>query len=303
MTITANAIDRLYEKATIVSLAPEDELHLRSICIHEGGHSRVAAAFGIANDYLVAGPGAGVCAHAPCADLVKVAAIGWGGVLAEALMGMPFRGRKLPHYKPTSANLYDWCREVPLHSLSQPDQDGIRGCDLYEGCKVAFDILSSSLDILEYIASSLAERSRKTYAENSRRTERSLDFELDAFSVLFHAGQRARAAERKTDKPLADTDATTEALPPCQVPSAFNFSTFLANTGASEIEMDDFVKDRTRRDAWGVGRAAGDEEFRTAITFFREHQVSTRGMWVTMAKEFHSWRQQQTQIERSTNEH
>jgi hypothetical protein len=299
MTTTGNAIDRIYEKATIVLLAPEDELHLRSICIHEGGHARVAAAFGIANDYLVAGPGAGVCAHAPCADLVKVAAIGWGGVLAEALMGMPFRGRKLPHYKPTSANLYDWCREVPLHSLSQPDQDGIRGCDLYEGCKVAFDILSSSLDILEYIASSLAERSRKTYAENSRRTERSLDFELDAFSVLFHAEQRARAAERSVAVPSRRADEVM-ATPPCQVPETFTIKSFMDCTGSTEAEVDDFVKDRTRRDAWGVGRAAGDEEFRTAITFFREHGVVNRDRWIHAAKEFHSWRNQK---ERSTNEH
>jgi len=295
MATTDNAIDRLYEKATIVSLAPEDELHLRSICIHEAGHAVTASQLGIENACLVAGPAAGICAHAPTADPLKRAAVCWGGVVAECLLGLPFRGRKLPPFKLTEWTVFDWSRQVQLHTLSTEDREGIEACDLHSGCKLAFDTLSQNMEILEYAATSLTSRSRKLFAENASRGKPSLDRELDDFSVLFHAEQRARAAERKTDKPLADTDATTEALPPCQVPSAFNFLTFLANTGATEMEADDFVRDRTRREGWGAGRAVGDKEFEVAINFFREHGVSNRDRWIFAAKQFCEWREKAKQ--------
>jgi hypothetical protein len=303
MTTTDNAIDRLFEKATIISLAPDQEQELRSVAAHEAGHAVTASRLGIENACLVAGPAAGICALASISDPLKRAAVSWGGVVAESLLALPFRGRKLPPFKLTEWTVFDWSRQVQLHTLSTEDREGIEACDLHSGCKLAFDTLSQNMEILEYAASSLASRSRKLFAENASRGKPSLDRELDAFSVLFHAGQRARTAERKTDKALADTDAATEALTPCQVPSAFNFSTFLANTGSTEAEADDFVRDRTRRDGWGVGRVATEKDFEVAIEFFRERLVTSRQMWITMAKEFHSWRQQQTQTERSKNEH
>lgn len=291
-----STIDEIYEKATVTALAPEAELELRCVAVHEAGHGLVAGRLGIQSAAFVAGPGTGICALASCEDPFKLAAVAWGGVLAEWIFQTPVKGHTLPKLKPTADNVYDFVNQVRLHELSKVDRGLIEACqDRHGAALAAFEILSGGVDALDYLASRLCERSRKRFAEAGGRDPSSLARECDFFSSQFHAERRQRDSERDAVGPSGPEDDA----PPCPVPSEFNFPTFLASTGATEAQIYDFVEHQTRQQAWQAGRAASAEEVASAERFFREHGVSNRDRWIFAARQFREWRDKQT-TDRST---
>ena len=267
----------------VASLQMEEQL--RPVAAHESGHELVASRLGLKNAVHIAGPDAGVCSYRTSSAFHR-AAVGWGGVLAEALTGLTAAGHNLPTFRPTAENLRDWCQQVRVYELSPSDQEAIGMAEHHAACRTAFDILSRNLDVLEYLTSSHAQRAAPVVAERGHSAGLA-SLELDRFSREFHAGLNAEEAARRGDEILAS-------LPPCPLPGdkRFSFASFVECTGASEADVLAFVRDRTRREAWQVGRVVGENEFKIAEKFFRERQLSSRGMWIALAKEFAGWSKQ-----------
>ena len=282
-------IDEIYRREEI----RQAELGLRPVAAHEHGHGLVASRLGLKNEVHVAGPDAGICSYRTSSAFHR-AAVGWGGVLGEALMGLPAAGHNLPTFRPTAENLRDWCQQVRIYELSPSDQEAIGMAEHHAACRAAFDILSRNLDVLVYLTSSHAQRVAPAVAERGHDPARA-SLELDHFSSEFHMEWNMEAALQRGDEILAS-------LPPCPLPAdkRFNFASFVECTGASEADVLAFVRDQTRREAWQVGRTVGENEFATAEKFFREHRLNSRGPWIASAKEFAEWNKQR---ERNTNEH
>jgi len=182
----------------ILRLAPPDEAELQSTSVHECGHQLVALAFGLNPTMSVAGTGNGVCVHDD-GPAESVAAIGWGGVLAEDLTGARISWRTIPDtpLPLTRAALLGWFNQMMregLHQLSSTDRDGIKRWPVLSACEAAFHILSANLDRLRELSEWLADQSRESVWKNRRLGDAAAATDVERFC---HGEIERRRAERQ----------------------------------------------------------------------------------------------------------
>jgi hypothetical protein len=179
-----------------------------------------------------------------------------------------------------------------VRQLSAEDREGI-ACypSKIESARTAFEILSTSLDTLEYFARRLAERSRERFADSTLRSPKENAAEINKFMREQKETVAAKAVDKKLRLAITDADRILANLPPVTIPKDFNLETFKTATGASDAEIMNFAAYRVQRERWQVGLGAPSAEaVETAVTFFQNHSVAFREGWLAAAREFCAWR-------------
>src|SRR5579871_4074295 len=104
MTMT---LEQLHERA----VRAEAERDAYCVWVHEGGHELVAERLGLEPDLRVVSPDEGVCVHRP-GNSLENAAVSIAGVMAEALLNVPYKNRALPRTKLTRTTVFKWISEL-----------------------------------------------------------------------------------------------------------------------------------------------------------------------------------------------
>jgi len=283
-------LSKIYEKFGGY-LTPEEEADLFSVSVHEVGHGLVAAQFGLASEELVVSANAAVCVHQQGSPLAN-AAVSFGGVLAQGLCNCRSLSMKLPEIPLTKFSLCRWVDTLPLRELSWSDRQGIESYpNRNESARVAFDILSTSLDALEYLARSLADRSRQKFAKASLRPSFLNQAEVDRWVCEQNEAAAAKVMDQKLRRAVIDGERILASLPPVRIPEVFNYETFKAASGASDDEIKNFCAYRVQCERWQIGLGApSPEAIETAVTFFNSNAVHTRHSWIFQAREFAAWK-------------
>jgi hypothetical protein len=236
---------------------------------------------------------AGVCVHRPGSSL-QTAAIGWAGVIGEALMNCPHKARTLPKTPLEKFSVCKWVDEIRLHQLSKEDRDGIaKHPARYQPAQVAFDILSASVDVLEYSARKLMERSRDRFAKSTVHPNPTRDeLELLQFLDECNEANRTKEMEKALTRISKEAELIAANLPPLPVPNEFNFETFITATRASDDEIRDFCAFRILRERNQIGLGGVPERsLEAAINFFKESAIQSRDTWIYDVREFCAWRE------------
>lgn len=272
-------------------LTPDEEGQLYSICVHEVAHSFVATRLGLESDELVVSRDAGVCVHRSGTP-TQSAIIGIAGVMAEALLNAPHQSRTLPAIKLTNFTVRQWVDELKLHQLSSNDRKAIQaGPSKYHSADMCFAILDQNLETLEYLARSLANRSREKFLKCKDRPSSWNEWELNRFVREQNDKLDAAASAECLQQSMAEADTILESLPPCRIPDRFNYETFLASTGASEEEIIKYATWFKTRERNQIGLGPPPQKsVETTLAFLREHAVTTRGNWSFEAKRLFQFR-------------
>jgi hypothetical protein len=141
------------------------EYDLSSVAAHEAGHAVIAGHFKLFEAAFVAGRSHGHCFHSPGTSL-EIAAISWGGNLAECLLNVPSLHNKRPAPFLNQRTLSEYVAQSDESTFSPPDWEGIAGCpDRLLSARLAFSILTNRKFVLEKFASFLAALFHKPYFE------------------------------------------------------------------------------------------------------------------------------------------
>jgi hypothetical protein len=206
-------------KSRIVSLGPEAERQLERVAVHEAGHEVVAEAFGLPAECFVAGRADAVCTHR-LGTPHQNAAISWGGIVAEDLLGVRAELRTLPSVPLTRETLPAWFNEMTSaagrRQLSGPDLEGILSYPLESSCRAAFDVLRERTAVLRIEAKLLADESRTRVFESLARGGSPEADRIDVELFLHQARQAAGEAQQRVNAEAlaAKLDALLVPMPP-----------------------------------------------------------------------------------------
>jgi hypothetical protein len=189
-------------KSRTLNLGPEAERQLERVAVHESGHETVAEAFGLPAGCFIAGRADGVCRH-KLGTPHQNAAISWGGMVAEDLLGVRSERRPLPTVPLSRETLPAWFNQMMTaegrRQLSSADREGIEGYPVQSACDASFNILSERIDALRFSAALLVMDSRDQVFESIVRGGSN---EADVLDVQHHvrqAQERGRQEEQQAN--------------------------------------------------------------------------------------------------------
>lgn len=278
----------------ILSLAPEEEQALVSTATHECGHQVIASYFGLRPEVCITGPWTGVCCHRGGTPL-QTSAVGWGGAVAEDVVGRRSKGRTLPKVDLSDQTLDQWCREIVRSgyaNLSSLDVACI--CEFHaplESCKAAFQIISKRVSELKITSKVFADRFRHVaFAALERGDPEADERECQQFIVACRVKAAAEVARERQETFVAHL-AAADALPWGDVPMPPSFPQPIESFWRVVVSKNGTVtsSDINKFHEWLRHEAKGDEQFAAGLFTCLSAGFAGANSWCDWARKFRAW--------------